>query len=157
MVIEEPEMLRLRPAEAADVPVIHRMIGELADYERLGDQMVGRIDDLRRHLFDEPPVAWAMLALWDAAVAGYALYFYNYSSFLCRPGLYIEDLYVRPAYRGRGIGYALLQGLERQARERGCGRLEWAVLDWNRGAIDFYRRFGAHPNEGWTLFRKELE
>ncbi len=149
-------MLRLRAAEAADVPVIYQMIGELADYERLRDRMVGKADDLQRHLFGEPRFAAALLALWEDAVAGYALYFYNYSTFLCRPSLYVEDLYVRPAYRGRGIGNALLQSLERQARERGCGRLEWAVLDWNRSAIDFYRRFGAHPNEGWTLFRKEL-
>lgn len=149
-------MLRLRAAEAADVPVIYQMIAELADYERLRDRMVGSADDLQRHLFGEPRFAVAMLAQWSGAVAGYALYFYNYSTFLCRPGLYLEDLYVRPAYRGRGIGYAMLQAVERQAREQGCGRLEWAVLDWNRNAIDFYRRFGAFPNAGWTLFRKEL-
>lgn len=149
-------MLRLRAAEAADVPVIHQMISELADYERLRDQVIGRPEDLQRHLFGEPRFALAMLALWSDEVAGYALYFYNYSTFLCRPGLYVEDLYVRPAHRGRGIGQALLQALERQARERDCGRLEWAVLDWNRKAIDFYRRFGAYPNAGWTLFRKDL-
>jgi GNAT superfamily N-acetyltransferase len=149
-------MLRLRAAEAADVSVIYQMIGELADYERLRDRMVGSPDDLHRHLFGEPRFAVALLALWGEAVAGYSLYFYNYSTFLCRPGVYVEDLYVRPAYRGRGIGHALLQALEVQARERGCGRLEWAVLDWNRNAIDFYGRFGAHPNAGWTLFRKDL-
>ncbi len=149
-------MLRLRAAEAADVPEIFAMIGELADYEQLRNRMVGSSDDLCRHLFGEPRFAAAMLALWADAVAGYALYFYTYSTFLCRPGLYVEDLYVRPAHRGRGIGRQLLQGLEDQARARGCGRLEWAVLDWNRGAIDFYRHFGAHPIEGWTLFRKEL-
>lgn len=149
-------MLRLRAAEGADVPAIYQMIGELADYEHLRDRVVGRPEDLQRHLFGEPRFAMAMLALWSDAVAGYALYFYNYSTFLCRPGLYVEDLYVRPAYRGRGIGLALLQAVELQAREHGCGRLEWAVLDWNREAIDFYRRFGAYPNAGWTLFRKEL-
>jgi len=149
-------MLSLRAATAADVPVIHQMIGELADFERLRDQVLGDPQDLQRHLFGEPHFAIAMLALWSDAVAGYALYFYNYSTFLCRPGLYVEDLYVRPAYRGRGIGQALLRALEQQAREHGCGRLEWAVLDWNRKAIDFYRRFGALPNAGWTLFRKEL-
>ncbi|HTW75400.1 MAG TPA: GNAT family N-acetyltransferase [Steroidobacteraceae bacterium] len=149
-------MLRLRAAEAADVPEIFAMIGELADFERLRARMIGSADDLQRHLFGEPRFVAALLALWSGAVAGYALYFYNYSSFLCRPGLYLEDLYVRPAYRGRGIGRQLLQGLEDQARAQGCGRLEWAVLDWNRDAINFYHRFGAHANEGWTLFRKEL-
>ncbi|HEX4025952.1 MAG TPA: GNAT family N-acetyltransferase [Steroidobacteraceae bacterium] len=149
-------MLRLRPAQAADVAAIFALIGELADYERLRYQMVGSAEDLRRHLFGEPRFASAMVALWDEAVVGFALYFFNYSTFLCRPGLYLEDLFVRADHRGRGIGRALLAALEQRARELGCGRLEWAVLDWNRGAIDFYRRFGARPNEGWTLFRKEL-
>jgi GNAT superfamily N-acetyltransferase len=149
-------MLHLRAAQAADVPTIFALIGELADYERLRHQMVGKADDLRRHLFDEPRFASAMVAQWDDTVVGFALYFFNYSTFLCRPGLYLEDLFVRADHRGRGIGRAMLAALEQRARELGCGRLEWAVLDWNRGAIDFYRRFGAHPNEGWTLFRKEL-
>lgn len=149
-------MLELRAAEAADVPLLHQLIGELADYEHLRDRFVGRAEDLHRHLFGEPRFAAAMLAFWDAEVAGYSLYFHNYSTFQCRPGIYLEDLFVRPAYRGRGIGRELLAALERQARELGCGRLEWAVLDWNRNAIDFYRRFGAAPNAGWTVFRKEL-
>ncbi|MGH8141503.1 MAG: GNAT family N-acetyltransferase [Steroidobacteraceae bacterium] len=149
-------MLRLRAAQAADVPEIFALIGALADYERLRHQMVGSADDLHRHLFGEPRFAWAMLALWGDTVVGFGLYFFNYSTFLCRPGLYLEDLFVRPEFRGRGIGRSLLAALEQRARELGCGRLEWSVLDWNRGAIDFYRRFGAHPNEGWTLFRKEL-
>jgi GNAT superfamily N-acetyltransferase len=149
-------MLQLRPAEIGDVPVIHQLIGELADYERLRHRMIGREEDLRRHLFGEPRFASAMLGLWNGEVAGFSLYFYNYSTFLCRPGVYLEDLFVRPAYRGHGIGRALLVELERHARELGCGRLEWAVLDWNQSAIDFYRRFGAGPNEGWTSFRKEL-
>jgi GNAT superfamily N-acetyltransferase len=149
-------MLRLRAAQAADVPAIFALIGELADFERLRHQMIGTVDDLQRHLFGEPHFAWAMVALWGGSVVGFSLYFFNYSTFLCRPGLYLEDLFVRANYRGRGIGGALLAALEQRARELGCGRLEWSVLDWNRGAIDFYRRFGAHPNEGWTLFRKEL-
>ena len=149
-------MLQLRPAEAADVPVLHQLIGELAEYERLSHRVVGTPADLRRHLFGEPRYAAAMLALWNQEVAGYALYFHNYSTFQCRPGLYLEDLFVRPGLRGRGIGGELLRALERRARELGCGRLEWSVLDWNQSAIDFYRRFGAAPNEGWTLFRKEL-
>ncbi len=149
-------MLKLRAAQAADVPEIFAMIGELAEFERLREQMTGNADDLYRHLFGEPRLAAALLALWGDAIAGYALYFYSYSTFLCRPSLYVEDLYVRPAYRGRGIGRELLVGLESRAREQGCGRLEWAVLDWNQGAIEFYRRFGAHPNAGWMPFRKEL-
>jgi GNAT superfamily N-acetyltransferase len=149
-------MLNLRAATPADVPSIFELIGELADYERLREQMVGRIDDLRRHLFGEPCYAHALMAEWDGAPAGFALYFFNYSTFLCRPGLYLEDLFVRPAYRARGIGHALLLALEQRARELDCGRLEWAVLDWNQTAIDFYHRFGAHPHDGWTLYRKKL-
>ncbi len=149
-------MMQLRAAEAADVPLIYQLIGELADYEHLRHRVVGSEQDLRRHLFGEPRFASAMLALWDGEIAGYALYFYNYSTFQCRPGMYLEDLFVRPAHRGRGIGHALLAALERHARDFGCGRMEWAVLDWNQKAIDFYRRFGAAPNEGWTTFRKEL-
>ncbi|MFI4868062.1 MAG: GNAT family N-acetyltransferase [Steroidobacterales bacterium] len=149
-------MLRLRAAEAADVPVLFELIGELADYERLRHKMVGDINDLHRHLFGEPRYAHALLAEWDGAAAGFALYFFNYSTFLCRPGLYLEDLFVRPVHRGRGIGLALLTALEQRARELGCGRLEWAVLDWNESAIEFYRRFGARPMQDWILYRKEL-
>jgi len=153
---QELAMLRLRAAEAADVPVIHQLIGELADFEHLRHQMRGSVEDLRGHLFGEPRYAEVLLAEWNGQVGAFALYFFNYSTFLCRPGLYLEDLFVRPALRGRGIGAALLRALEQRAVERGCGRLEWAVLDWNQGAIEFYRRFGAGPHEGWTLFRKEL-
>ena len=149
-------MLGLRAAEVADVPVIFALIGELADYERLRHKMVGSVDDLHRHLFGEPRFAQVLMADWDGEVAGFALYFFNYSTFLCRPGLYLEDLFVRPEYRGRGIGLGLLRSLEHSAREIGCGRLEWAVLDWNQSAIDFYREFGAQPREGWTLYRKPL-
>jgi GNAT superfamily N-acetyltransferase len=149
-------MLRLRDAEQSDVPAIFQLIGELADYERLRTQMVGALEDLGRHLFGEPRYAHALMAEWDGALAGFAVYFFNYSTFLCRPGLYLEDLFVRPEFRARGIGRALLQRLERHARDRGCGRLEWAVLDWNQGAIDFYREFGAQPLTGWTLYRKLL-
>jgi GNAT superfamily N-acetyltransferase len=149
-------MLQLRAAQAADVPVLHQLIGELADYEQLRHRMVGQPEDLERHLFGETRYAAATLAFWDGEVAGFSLYFHNYSTFQCRPGLYLEDLFVRPDFRGRGIGLELLRAFERRARELGCGRLEWSVLDWNQGAIDFYRRFGAAPNEGWTAFRKEL-
>jgi GNAT superfamily N-acetyltransferase len=149
-------MLGLRAAEVADVPVIFGLIGELADYERLRHKMVGSVDDLHRHLFGEPRFAHVLMADWDGEAAGFALYFFNYSTFLCRPGLYLEDLFVRPAHRGRGIGLALLAALEQRARDLGCGRLEWAVLDWNESAIGFYRRFGARPMQDWILYRKEL-
>jgi len=149
-------MLQLRAAEPADIPVIFQLIGELADFERLRHKMVGDANDLERHLFGEPRYAHALLAHWDAAPAGFALYFFNYSTFRCRPGLYLEDLYVRPAHRGRGIGLALLTALEQRARDTGCGRLEWSVLDWNQDAIDFYRRFGAQPMQDWVLYRKDL-
>jgi GNAT superfamily N-acetyltransferase len=149
-------MLNLRSAQADDVPVIFELIGELSDYERLRPEMVGNIDDLRRHLFAEPRFAQVLIAEWNAEPAGFALYFFNYSTFQCRPGLYLEDLFVRPAYRGRAIGHALLSALEQRARELNCGRLEWAVLNWNQSAIDFYRRFGAQPKAGWTLYRKNL-
>src|SRR5665213_4013811 len=109
-------MLRLRVAEEADVPDIFQLIGELADYERLRMQMTGALEDLRRHLFGEPRYAHALMAEWNGAVAGFALYFFNYSTFLCRPGLYLEDLFVRPDYRGRGIGAGLLRSLEQRAR-----------------------------------------
>jgi len=149
-------MLRVRAAETADVPVIFQLIGELADYERLRHKMVGRAEDLQRHLFGEPRFAHALMADWDGEPAGFALYFFNYSTFLCRPGLYLEDLFVRQAARGRGIGLALLAALEQRARAAGCGRLEWSVLDWNESAIGFYRRFGAQPMQDWILYRKEL-
>ena len=149
-------MLRLRAAEEADVPDIFQLIGELADYERLRPQMTGTPEDLRRHLFGDTRYAHALMAEWNGALAGFALYFFNYSTFLCRPGLYLEDLFVRPDHRGRGIGAGLLRELERRARDAGCGRLEWAVLDWNQRAIDFYRGLGARPLEGWTLYRKLL-
>ena len=149
-------MLELRAAQAADVPLLYQLIGELADYEHLRDRMVGSPEELGRHLFGEPRYAAATLAFWSGEIAGYSLYFHNYSTFQCRPGIFLEDLFVRPAYRGHGIGRELLTALERRARELGCGRLEWAVLDWNQNAIDFYRRFGAAPNAGWTVFRKEL-
>jgi GNAT superfamily N-acetyltransferase len=96
------------------------------------------------------------MADWDGRLAGLALYFFNYSTFLCQPGLYLEDLFVRPEFRGRGVGLNLLKELERRARAAGCGRFEWSVLDWNQDAIDLYLEFGARPRDGWTLYRKQL-
>jgi GNAT superfamily N-acetyltransferase len=149
-------LLRLRAAEAGDETAIFDLIGQLADFEQLRAQMVGNVSDLRQHLFGEPRFAHALIAEWDGRAAGFALYFFNYSTFLCRPGVYLEDLFVRPDYRGRGIGHALLTQVETLARAAGCGRLEWSVLNWNQAAIDFYQRFGARPNDGWTIYRKSL-
>jgi GNAT superfamily N-acetyltransferase len=149
-------MLQLRAARNEDAEGIFMLIAELADFERMRDQMVGKLEDLRQHLFGEPRFAHVLIAEWNGALAGFALYFFNYSTFLCRPGLYLEDLFVRPAYRHYGIGRSLLEALEQRARERQCGRFEWAVLDWNTSAIEFYERFGAHANSGWTIYRKPL-
>lgn len=149
-------MLKLRAAVAADVPQIFAMIRELAEFERMGSQLTGNPGALAEHLFGEPRFASALLAEWQDAAVGYAIYFPTYSTFLTRPGLYLEDLYVRPAWRGRGIGHALLTSVEQRARKLGCGRLEWAVLDWNQRAVDFYHRFGARPTEGWQVYRKIL-
>src|ERR1700691_5109350 len=115
-------MRRLRAAEAADVPAIFELIGELADYERLRHKMIGDANDLQRHLFGEPRSAHALMADWDGVAAGFALHFFNYSTFLCRPGLYLEDLFVRAAHRGQGIGLELLSALAASGQEPGSGR-----------------------------------
>jgi GNAT superfamily N-acetyltransferase len=149
-------MVSLRNAERRDVPAIFELITELADFERLRHQVRGDPAALERHLFAEPRYAEVLLAEADGALAGFALYFWNYSTFLCRPGLYLEDLFVREHCRGRGIGRVLLDAVEARARAQGCGQLEWSVLDWNTRAIEFYRAFGARPVDGWTVYRKPL-
>jgi len=143
----------VRAAEPRDVAAIHSLIGELADYEKLRHQFIGSAVDLERHLFGPRPWAWALVAEVDGVVRGFALSFRSYSTFLCRPGIYLEDLYVQPAWRRHGIGRALLAALAQQAVEEGCGRLEWAVLDWNAPSIAFYRQLGAQPMDEWTTFR----
>ncbi|HVT73828.1 MAG TPA: GNAT family N-acetyltransferase [Lacunisphaera sp.] len=143
----------LRAATAADVPLILRFIGELADYEKLRHEVVATEEALRRTLFAEPPAAHVVLAESNGAPAGFALYFFNYSTFLARPGLYLEDLFVRPEFRGAGIGKALLLHLAKIANTRGCGRMEWAVLDWNEPAKGFYRKLGAVPLDDWRVMR----
>ncbi len=145
--------IALRPAEEADLPLILEFIRELADYERLSHEVVADEESLRRHLFGPRPVAEVVLAEVEGEAAGFALFFPNLSTFLGRPGIYLEDLFVRPALRGRGVGQALLSYLARLAVDRGCGRLEWAVLDWNDPAIGFYKSFGARPLEEWRVFR----
>jgi len=145
--------ITIRPAAVADIPRILSFIRELAAYERLADEVVADEARLRETLFGDRPAAEVELAFHDGEPAGFALFFHNYSTFLGRPGLYLEDLFVRPDYRGRGVGRALLRRLAGLARTRGCGRLEWSVLDWNEPAIGFYRRLGARALEDWTVWR----
>ena len=147
--------LALAPAVEADVPLLLRFIRDLAVYEKLAHEVVATEDGLRRTLFGERPYAEALIARLDGVPAGFALYFHNYSTFLGKPGLYLEDLFVEPGQRGKGIGRALLQRLAAIALERGCGRVEWAVLDWNAPSIAFYRALGASAMEAWTVFRLE--
>lgn len=147
----------IRPARPDDAEAIADLIRELAVYEKLADQARARPDDLRRHLFGPRPVAEALIAELDGRAVGFALYFHNFSTFLGRPGLYLEDLFVQPEHRGLGIGKALFRALGRIAAERGCGRMEWAVLDWNEPAIGFYRALGARPMDEWTVFRLDGE
>jgi GNAT superfamily N-acetyltransferase len=143
----------VREAVRDDVPLILALIRELADYEHLAGEVVATAPRLEEHLFGAQPVAHALVAESENGPAGFALYFFNYSTFLARPGLYLEDLYVRPAARGRGIGRALLAALAARAVARDCGRMEWAVLDWNVDAIGFYEQLGARPQSQWTTYR----
>jgi len=145
--------LRIEPAAPGDVPEILGLIRDLAVYEKLEHQVVATESGLRDTLFGEKPAAEVLLARVGPRVAGFALFFHNYSTFLGQPGLSLEDLYVRPEFRGQGCGQALLARLAALAVERRCGRLEWAVLDWNEPAIGFYRRLGAEPMSDWTVFR----
>jgi GNAT superfamily N-acetyltransferase len=143
----------IRDAVRGDVGLILALIRELAEYERLSAEVSATEEQLHECLFGPRPFAEVLIAEEDGAPAGFALYFHNYSTFLARPGIYLEDLFVRPEFRGRGIGRALLANLARIARERQCGRLEWAVLDWNAPAIGFYRSLGAKALDDWTTFR----
>ncbi|OFW15253.1 MAG: hypothetical protein A3F70_13000 [Acidobacteria bacterium RIFCSPLOWO2_12_FULL_67_14] len=145
--------LRIVPATAADAPLLLRLIRDLAEYERLSQDVVATEASLRESLFGAEPGAQAVIAYVGEEPAGVAVWFYNFSTFLGRPGLYLEDLFVRPEWRGRGLGRALLQYLAREAVARRCGRMEWAVLDWNAPAIGFYRSLGAVPMDEWTVYR----
>ena len=145
--------LEIRTTTEADVPVILSLIRELAEYEREPNAVVATEAGLRDVLFGSKPAAEVLLALENGEPIGFAVYFFNFSTWLGRPGLYLEDLFVRPAVRGKGYGRALLERLAQIAQERGCGRMEWAVLDWNDPAIQFYRKLGAKPMDEWTVFR----
>lgn len=141
-----------RPAERGDIELIMKFIRDLAEYEKLADQVVADAGVLADWLF-EKRVAKVVFALCDGVEAGFALYFHNFSTFLGRAGIYLEDLYVRPEYRGRGLGLGLMRYLARECVQLGCGRLEWSCLDWNRPSIDFYLALGAVPRSEWTTYR----
>jgi len=143
----------LRAAVAADVPLILKFIRALAEYEKLGPEAIATEADLRATLFGERRYAEVVLADCHGQPAGFALFFHNYSTFLGKPGIFLEDLFVNPAYRKHGVGGALLRHLARLTVERNCGRLEWSALNWNQLAIDFYLRLGATPMSGWHNYR----
>ena len=141
------------PATPADVPVILQFIRELAEYEKLSDRCIATEEMLREHLFGLRPAAEVLIARVGDEPVGFALYFGTFSTFLAKPGIYLEDLYVRLEFRRQGVGRALLHRLAQLAVERGCGRLEWAALDWNEPAIRFYEKIGAVKLDEWTTFR----
>ncbi len=145
--------ISIRSARPEDVPLVVELIRALAVYEKLEDECAPDAGALARHLFGERPYAEVLVASCDGVPAGFALFFPNYSTFLTKPGIYLEDLFVKPEYRGLGVGRALLSHLAALAVERGCGRLEWAVLTWNDPAIGFYERLGARRMEEWRVYR----
>ena len=146
-------VIRIVPASESDVPVILELIRALAEYEKLAHTVRATEAQLYQTLFGERPAAEVLLAYWGTECAGFALFFPNYSTFLAKPGIYLEDVYVKPHLRGKGLGFALLTRLAQIAAERGCGRLEWEVLDWNEPSIQFYKKLGAVPMDEWTKYR----
>jgi GNAT superfamily N-acetyltransferase len=145
--------MRIAPAAENDVLVILSFIRKLAEYEKLSHMVVATEANIREHVFGPNSVAEVLLAYWDEQPVGFALYFRNFSTFFGQPGIYLEDLFIEPEHRGKGLGKALLVRLAKIARERGYGRVEWAVLDWNTPSIEFYRRLGAVPLDAWTGYR----
>jgi GNAT superfamily N-acetyltransferase len=143
----------IRPGTEADVPVLLAFIRELAEYEHLAHEVAATEERLRATLFGPRPFAEALLACTDDEPVGFALFFHNYSTFLAQPGLYLEDLYIRPTYRRQGLGKSLLTSVARLAVERGCGRYEWTVLDWNEPSIRFYESLGAEMKRDWRIMR----
>ena len=149
--------LKITPATRADVPLILTLINDLADYEKLRHESVSSESMLEAALFGAKPVAESVIARYGGEAAGFALFFHNFSTFLGRPGLYLEDLFVRPRFRGKAIGKGLLSYLAALAVARGCGRFEWQVLDWNKAARDFYESLGARPVPTWITYRMSGE
>ena len=145
--------LAVRPAVETDVPVLLSLIRELAEYEKLTDLVVATEEQLLKTLFGEKRVAEALIGSVEGESVGMAIFFQNYSTFLAKPGLYLEDLYVQPAHRGKALGKALITAVARIAVERGCGRYEWTVLDWNTPAISFYESLGAEMKSEWRIMR----
>jgi GNAT superfamily N-acetyltransferase len=145
--------MRIAPANESDVPLILGFIRKLAEYEKLSHMVVATEADIHENVFGTNPVAEVLLAYWDGEPVGFALYFRNFSTFLGQAGIYLEDLFVEPEHRGKGIGKALLIRLAQIAIERGYGRLDWSVLDWNTPSIEFYRGLGAVPLDAWTAYR----
>ena len=145
--------LEIKQATVEDIPLILTFIHALAEYEKLPDSVSATEERLRASLFGPNPTAYALLAYHNQKAVGYAIYFFTYSSFIALPGLYLEDLFVLPESRGEGVGRELLASLARLAIERGCARMEWAVLNWNQPAIGFYTRLGAEPMNEWTVYR----
>jgi GNAT superfamily N-acetyltransferase len=149
----KPMQWQIRQAAPDDVPAIFRLVKKLAEYEKLLHAATATEADFREALFGPRPAASALVASAEHATVGFALYFYNFSTFLGRRGIYLEDIFVEPAWRGKGIGSALLRHLAKIAKQENCGRVEWAVLTWNQPAIDFYHRLGAVTLEDWRIFR----
>jgi len=150
---KEPQNFEIRSARVEDVPIILQLIRDLATYERAPNDVTATKEQLVDVLFGARPSAEVLLAFEQDTAVGFAVFFHNFSTWLGRPGLYLEDLFVKPEMRGKGYGRALLVRLAKIARERDCGRMEWAVLDWNDPAIQFYRKLGAKPMDEWTVFR----
>jgi GNAT superfamily N-acetyltransferase len=149
--------LLITPATEADLEALLDLIRELARFERLEEAVEATVQSLRESLFGSAPVAQALLARCDGELVGYALYFFTFSSFVGRPGVWLDDLYVRPSHRGQGIGHTLMRAVAREAARRNCGRFEWTALNWNKKALDFYHRLGAEAMEEWVLLRLDAE
>lgn len=145
--------VEIRPATEQDAPIVLQMIRDLAEYEKLSHLLVATEDKIRETLFAEHPVADVLLAYKAEECIGFAVFYATYSTFLAQPGIFLEDIFVKPHARGQGAGLALLKCIAAIAQVRGCGRVEWEVLDWNQPSIEFYRKLGASPVEGWTKYR----
>jgi GNAT superfamily N-acetyltransferase len=150
-------MLTIRPAQAKDIEAIFELILGLAKYEQLSDKVTGSPDLLRSHLFCDKPYAAAIVAELEDRIIGYALFFHTYSTFLTQPGLYLEDVFVASEYRRQGVGKALIASVAKIAFDRGCGRLEWSVLEWNQNAIEFYQSLGAKVLPEWRICRMTVD
>lgn len=155
-VFKYKSMFTIRPARAADTPVIFDLICKLSEYEKMRNEVITSVEELQQNIF-EKKFAQVLLAEEHSVPVGFALYFFNFSTFVGRPGLYLEDLFIEPQHRGKGYGKQLFIHLSKIARQENCGRMEWAVLDWNTPAIDFYKSLGAKAMDEWTVYRLDAE